>query len=70
MPIQNLKHLYTSNSGYYVLTTPGEWELFDTKSDPHQDKNIAAEHPQIVEKMSDFYENWWKKVSFKMKKKW
>lgn len=68
--IEKTRPLYTSNSEHYVLTTPGEWELFDIKSDPHQDKNIAAEHPQIVEKMSDFYENWWKKVSFKMKKKW
>jgi hypothetical protein len=53
-----------------VLTTPGEWELFNIKSDPHQDKNIAAENPQVVKKMSDFYEDWWKKVDDKMKEKW
>jgi len=68
--IEKTRALYTSDSEHYVLTTPGEWELFDIKSDPYQDKNIATENPQIVKKMSDFYEDWWKKVDDKMKEKW
>ena len=65
--IEKTRPLYTGNSEHYVLTALGEWELFNIKSDPHQDKNIAAENPQIVKKMSDFYEDWWKKVADKMK---
>jgi len=65
--IEKTRPLYTGNSEHYVLTTPGKWELFDNQSDPHQDKNIAAENPLIVKKMSDFYEGWWKKVADKMK---
>ncbi len=62
--------MYTSNTDHYILTTPGEWELFDIESDPHQDKNIAEENPEIVKKMSDFYEKWWTKVETKMTEKW
>ncbi len=31
--------------------------------DPHQDHNIAADHPKVVKEMSDYYENWWKEVA-------
>jgi arylsulfatase A-like enzyme len=67
--IEKTRPLYTSNSEHYVLTAPGAWELFDIKSDPHQDINIAAKYPQIVKKMGDFYEVWWKMVAIKMREK-
>ena len=65
--IEKTRPLYTSNLEHYVLAAPGKWELFDIKSDPHQDKNIATAHPRIVKKMSGFYEDWWKKAAMKMK---
>ncbi len=37
-------------------------ELYDIKSDPGQQKNVAADHPDIVKKLSDHYEAWWKGV--------
>lgn len=53
---------YTGNSEHYILTPPGEWMLFDIGSDPHQDNNIAEEHPEMVQKMSSYYDAWWEKV--------
>ena len=61
--------LYTGNSDHYILTTPGEWALFDIQSDPHQDNNIAKEHPQVVKEMSEFYNAWWEKVGQAMIRK-
>lgn len=46
----------------------GEWRLlenrrlYNIKSDPHQDHDVAAEHPEIVEKMRAHLEAWWKGV--------
>jgi len=60
--IDKKRPLYTCNSEHYILTTPGEWALFDIKSDPHQDKNIAKNHPQVVKEMSTYYDAWWEDV--------
>jgi arylsulfatase A-like enzyme len=58
-----------SGNENYRLTTPGQWELFDIRSDPHQDKNIAAEHPDIVKRLSEYYEKWWTQVDAQMTQK-
>jgi arylsulfatase B len=34
-------------------------ELYDIEKDPGQEKNLAQEIPQQVEKMRAFYESWW-----------
>ena len=49
----------------------GEWrlingqELYDMSTDWAQEHDIAAQHPQRVEKMRQAYEEWWKLVSVK-----
>lgn len=37
-------------------------ELYDIPNDPHQDKDVAAEHPEVVEKMRAHLDNWWEEV--------
>ena len=34
-------------------------QLFEIKKDPGQEKDVAADHPQQVKKMKDFYDRWW-----------
>jgi arylsulfatase A-like enzyme len=38
-------------------------ELYDIKEDPGQNKDIAEDNPQIVEKLRNSYEDWWASVS-------
>lgn len=38
-------------------------ELYDMETDPGQKNNIAEEHPEIVDKLVNEYENWWTLVS-------
>ncbi len=38
-------------------------ELYDMKVDPGQKTNIAAEHPQVVQKLRKDYEDWWADIS-------
>jgi len=44
----------------------GKWrlvmgkELYDIQTDPAQQKDLAAEHPQVVARMRDHYEQWWR----------
>jgi len=38
-------------------------ELYDIRTDPGQKTNVAAEHPQIVERLQNDYEEWWAEVS-------
>jgi arylsulfatase len=38
-------------------------ELYNLKSDPGQEKNVAMQHPDIVKKLSDHYETWWKGIA-------
>src|SRR5947207_11963538 len=37
-------------------------ELYDLKSDPGQQKNVAAEHADVLKQMRDHYEKWWNEV--------
>jgi hypothetical protein len=37
-------------------------ELYDLSRDPHQDRDVASDHPEIFQKMSDHLEDWWRDV--------
>ena len=34
-------------------------ELYDIQADPGQTRNVADQHPRIMKKLTDFYDNWW-----------
>ena len=34
-------------------------ELYDIKADPGQKRDVAADHPDAVDQLTDFYEAWW-----------
>ena len=34
-------------------------ELYDLASEPGQQKNVAAEHPDVVKRLREHYEKWW-----------
>ena len=55
------KNFYSPSKGqfHYAVTPHGQWALYDVKQDPSQEKNLAKEHPQIVERMAAGYEQWW-----------
>ena len=46
-----------------VMTTQWRFnngkELYDIKKDPGQKKNVAAEHPEVVARLTKFYDAWW-----------
>ena len=41
---------------------PSTAQLFDLEADPLQTKNVAAEHPEVVEKMNAAYDAFWKEA--------
>ncbi|MDF1813904.1 MAG: arylsulfatase [Verrucomicrobiales bacterium] len=36
-----------------------EKELYDIESDPMQTKNVYGDHPEVVQRLTGFYEDWW-----------
>ncbi len=34
-------------------------ELYDIKQDPGQKNNVAAKHPEVVARLTKFYDTWW-----------
>jgi arylsulfatase len=55
--------IYTSDSGFHFSgNTQGQWALFDFSNDKDESSDIASEHPDIVSKMSEAYEQWWTDV--------
>jgi arylsulfatase A-like enzyme len=38
-------------------------ELYDLKTDPAQEKSVAARHPEIYQQMRQHYEQWWAGVA-------
>ncbi|QDT90081.1 arylsulfatase [Gimesia algae] len=62
----NKKSMYLSQprkEGAAVLWKRWRWlenrELYDLTTDPLQQKNVAAEHPEIVKKMQTHLNQWW-----------
>ena len=41
----------------------GGTELYDIKADPGQERDLAAEHPDIAERLRAAHEGWWEEVS-------
>ncbi len=37
-------------------------ELYDMREDPGQTTNVAGSHPQVVRRLVNFYEAWWKEL--------
>ena len=37
-------------------------ELYNIKSDPGQKQNVAAAHPKVVKRLTDFYDQWWAEI--------
>ena len=40
----------------------GENELYNTETDPGQQKNVAEDFPEVLARMRGFYERWWRKI--------
>lgn len=40
-------------------------ELYDIEADPGQERDVAQEHPELVQELRAGYEDWWKLVSQK-----
>ncbi|MHC4876746.1 MAG: arylsulfatase [Planctomycetota bacterium] len=38
-------------------------ELYDIKADPGQKKNVASDHPDVVTRLTDFYDAWWEELT-------
>lgn len=37
-------------------------ELYDIKADPGQKSNVASGHPQVVKRLTKFYDEWWEEL--------
>ncbi|MGK7393616.1 MAG: arylsulfatase [Candidatus Cyclobacteriaceae bacterium M3_2C_046] len=38
-------------------------ELYDMENDPGQTRNVAQQHPEVVESLNQAYQEWWEKIS-------
>ena len=42
--------------------TEPRWELYNLQNDFGETTNVAKQHPEIVQRLSDYYDQWWKDV--------
>ena len=42
---------------------PGKLELYDMRTDPGQRTDVAAQHPEVVQRLKADYERWWTLVA-------
>lgn len=47
---------------YLMVRERDAWTLFDLVADPGETKNLAAEQPDIVRRLSAAYDQWWNEV--------
>jgi uncharacterized sulfatase len=64
-PATSLKYRWCIE-GYWKLIVPnlarikgGEPELYDLKADPHEERNLADEKPEIVARLTTEIDTWW-----------
>jgi arylsulfatase A-like enzyme len=54
---------YSKNAGFhYAALFTDKWTLYDIKNDGENSHDIVSQHPDIVKKMSDEFEQWWNEV--------
>jgi len=53
---------YFSDAGYKTILSGNGKELYNIAEDPHQDRNVAAEHPERFESMAQAYRQWHRDV--------
>lgn len=39
-----------------------QWQLFDVKTDPAEENNVAAAHPKVVKDLDAAYDQWWDSI--------
>lgn len=49
------------------LVNPGRdnrrsWELYDLVADPGEQRNVIADHPEVVQELESAYDRWWEEV--------
>jgi arylsulfatase A-like enzyme len=47
---------------HFALTPKGKWSLFNLAEDPSQSHDMADQRPELVKKMAEQYDAWWKQV--------
>lgn len=62
MPAGPVKYSSVMTERWRLVNSDGEG-LFDIEVDPAQRKNVAEEHPEVVEKLYALYEPFWDKVA-------
>jgi arylsulfatase len=62
-PTKIIRSCSVRNSRYsYHPGEKGGAALFDLREDPAQERNVAAEHPEIVRELTAAYDQWWEEV--------
>lgn len=49
------------HAGPTPIKTP-DWQLYDLATDPGEQTNVAAAHPEVVKELSAAYDQWWDSV--------
>lgn len=56
-------HLVSEGAkGPKAKAEPQQWQLFDVQTDPGEKTNVAAQHADVVAKLTAEYEQWWQSV--------
>jgi len=42
-----------------VKAGPAKWELYDLTADPGESRNVLADHPEVVTRLTSAYDEWW-----------
>ena len=50
------------NTRFALVREDDNWALYDLVQDPGQAKNVAAQHPDVVSRLSADYDAWWESV--------
>ncbi|HXE52006.1 MAG TPA: arylsulfatase [Tepidisphaeraceae bacterium] len=45
---------------YLAISEKGNWELYDLKQDPGEQKDISKEHADVLAKLRTAYDDWWR----------
>lgn len=48
---------------YLLVREKRGWTLHDLQADPGETRDVAAQHPEVVDRLDRAYENWWQEVS-------
>jgi arylsulfatase len=65
----NTQNMLVTDQWRAVAPVKSDWELYDRKADPSESRNLADKYPEVVDRLTQAYDEWLKSMPKRTKRR-